>query len=36
MIPSTAVNWLEGLRTDPTLSVNPITAAEIREHAEWG
>ena len=36
MIPSTAENWFEGLRTDPTLSVNPITAAEIREHAEWG
>ncbi len=36
MIPSTAVNWLEGLRTDPTLSVNPITATEIREHAKWG
>jgi hypothetical protein len=36
MIPSTAENWLEGLKSDPTLSVNPLTATEIREHAEWG
>lgn len=36
MIPSTAENWLEGLKSNPTLSVNPLTAAEIRDHAKWG
>ena len=36
MLPSTAMNWLNGLETDPSLSVNQVSAATIRSEKGWG
>ena len=36
MIPGTAMNWLEGLKSDPSLSVNQISADTIRSEKGWG
>ncbi len=36
MLPGTAMNWLNGLETDPSLSVNQISAATIRSEKGWG
>jgi hypothetical protein len=36
MLPGTAMNWLNGLETDPSLSVNQVSAATIRSEKGWG
>jgi hypothetical protein len=36
LLPSTATNWLSGLTTDPTLSINQISAETIRTEKGFG
>ena len=36
MLPGTAMNWLEGLESDPSKSVNQISASTIRSEKGWG
>ena len=36
MLPGTAMDWLKGLESDSSLSINQISAATIRSERGWG